>query len=120
MRPRTSPVSRAGWRDGRVVQSEDYSFYIRAAKRGFKCYVDLDNPCSHVKHWAMTPSRAVEDLPFHEPTATPHPNAPRDVPDGLAVRQIDGAGFQTPRLVVPDSIIDPPHIDPPQREHKSA
>jgi len=92
---------RAGWRNGRMLQSEDFSFFLRAYKRGFRAYADLDNPCSHVKHIALTPSRAIEDLVFHDPTAQPHPQAPRDLPEGWAVAEFVGSGLNKPRLVVP-------------------
>lgn len=73
------------WRCGRVLISEDIAFWARVRRAGFRIFYDLDNACSHDRRWMMSPQQAIDDLPFHDPTAAPHPDAPSDIPVGATV-----------------------------------
>lgn len=73
------------WRCGRVLISEDLAFWARVRRAGYTIYVDLDNACSHDKRFTMSPQQAIDDLPFHDPVAVPHPKAPTDIPKGATI-----------------------------------
>lgn len=73
------------WRCGRVLVSEDLAFWARVRRAGYTIYMDLDNACSHDKRFTMSPQQAIDDLPFHDPVAVPHPDAPSEIPKGATV-----------------------------------
>lgn len=91
---------RALWRNGRLISSEDITFWARVAKLGVTPYCDLDNPCIHEKRFPLTPQHAADDLPFHEPGASPHPQAPRSIPDGWRSGEAGASDVEIARAIV--------------------